>query len=416
MSCTCWPRRSARSISIDQLRLTPLDETTWPDFTRLAERHNGVRGGCSNGSKNVHTPPAAGYWARPEEECAVRELLRRSLSACYVEPRRADLAVLIALAALLELAAGTGLAYVAGFSRVGAALGGFQWLWLIPLCGALAASFAGYYVAYQGIFRADDGPRLSGPQLRAVVAAGFAGLLDHGGGTLDKRALQAAGADPEEAKTRAAGLAGLEHGVLAICASGAAITVLVSGRAAPPASTALPWAILPVPGAVIGFWAAERYWDRFYRQAGWRGTLGIFLRSVHLVWQLFIHPRPWGSAVLGMVLFWAGDAFAVWAGLAAFGYRMDPAAFIVGFATGMVFTRRAGPLAGAGILALALPLTLWYSGAPLAVAVAGVFVYRMLVLWLPLPILAAFLPALRTMAQRRITQPEPAVTGLRRCP
>jgi hypothetical protein len=97
-------------------------------------------------------------------------------------------------------------------------------------CGALAVSLAGYYLAYQGVFLIDDGPRLSGPQLRAVVAAGFAGLLDHGGGTLDKRALQAAGADPDEAKARAAGLAGLEHGILAFGACGAAIAVLVSGR------------------------------------------------------------------------------------------------------------------------------------------------------------------------------------------
>lgn len=41
---------------------------------------------------------------------------------------------------------------------------------------------------------------------------------------------------------------------------------------------------------------------------------------------------------------------------------------------GMVFTRRTGPLAGAGILALALPWFLWQSGAPLAVAAAGVLV------------------------------------------
>ncbi len=26
--------------------IRPLDETTWPDFARLVERHNGVWGGC----------------------------------------------------------------------------------------------------------------------------------------------------------------------------------------------------------------------------------------------------------------------------------------------------------------------------------------------------------------------------------
>jgi hypothetical protein len=64
----------------------------------------------------------------------------------------------------------------------------------------------GYYFAYQGIFRVDDGSRLSGRQLRAVVVAGFGGLLTHGGGALDKYALQAAGADEKDAKARATAL------------------------------------------------------------------------------------------------------------------------------------------------------------------------------------------------------------------
>lgn len=336
----------------------------------------------------------------------MRDPLRRFVSARHLEQRGAELAVLVTLAALLELAAAVGLAYVAGFSSVRTALGHFQWPWLIVLCSALAVSFAGYYFAYQGIFRVEDGPTPSGRQLRAVVTAGFAGLRARGGDALDRCALEAAGAGGEDAKARAAGLAGLEHGVLAIGGCGAAIAVLVSGRATPPASFTLPWAIIPIPGLVIAFWAAQRYWDRFYRRPRWRGILGIFLRSVHLIRELFVRPWRWGPAVLGMVVFWAGDAFAVWAGLAAFGFRMGAAALIVGFATGTVFTRRTGPMAGAGILALALPLSLWCSGAPLAVAVVGVFVYRILVLWLPVPVSLAVLPTLRAMAERDIAQPE----------
>lgn len=35
--------------------------------------------------------------------------------------------------------------------------------------------------------------------------------------------------------------------------------------------------------------------------------------------------------------------------------------------------RRTGPLGGAGLLALVLPLAIWSSGMPFAVAVTGVF-------------------------------------------
>ena len=242
--------------------------------------------------------------------------------------------------------------------------------------------------------------------MHAVVAAGFGGFLAHGGGALDKYALQAAGVSENEARARVAGLGGMEYLVLAIGGCGAAIVILVSGLTAPPADFTLPWAIIPVPAMLLGFWLAERYRSRFRDRGGWRGAAGTFLEAIHLIRELCVRPRLWAWAPLGMALFWAADAFAVWAGLAAFGYRMNAAALIVGFATGMVFTRRTGPLAGAGILALVLPASLWSSGAPLAVAVAGVFVYRILVLWLPMPSSLAFLPVLRGMVKRRIAQAE----------
>src|SRR2546429_335913 len=330
---------------------------------------------------------------------------RRFLSVPHVERHAAELALLIALAALLELAAGVGLAYVAGFSRVRAVLGELHWGWLIALAGALVASFAGYFLAYQGIFRVDGGPRPPRRAVYGVVAAGFGGLLAHGWGALDKQALEVAGADEHDARARATGLAGLELAVLALGGCGAAIAVLVSGLGAPPPDFILPWAIIPVPAMLIGFWAAERYRDRFRGRRGWRGAVGVFLEAAHLIRELFVRPR-WGWALLGMALFWAADAFAVWAGLAAFGPRMNAVTLLVGYATGMVFTRRTAPLAGAGILALALPASSGYSGAPLAAAVAGVFAYRILVLWLPLPVALASLPTLRSMGERRTAQAE----------
>jgi uncharacterized membrane protein YbhN (UPF0104 family) len=109
-------------------------------------------------------------------------------------PRRGSVvALLVAVAVLLELAAGAGLAYVAGWSTVRAALGDADWVWLAVLAGALLISFVGYYYADQGIFRVEGGPALAGRQMRAVVAAGFGGFLTHGGGALDQYALRAAG-------------------------------------------------------------------------------------------------------------------------------------------------------------------------------------------------------------------------------
>jgi peptidoglycan/LPS O-acetylase OafA/YrhL len=57
---------------------------------------------------------------------------------------------------------------------------------------------------------------------------------------------------------------------LAIGGCAAAIAVLVSGRGQPPLDFTLPWAVIPIPGFLIGFWAADRYGDRFRDRSGWR--------------------------------------------------------------------------------------------------------------------------------------------------
>lgn len=349
----------------------------------------------------------------------MRVLPRRLLSGHQMQRRASELSLLAVLAVALELAAGTGLAYLAGFSNVHAVLGRFDWPWLTALFGALIISFVGYYYAYRGIFRVENGPLVPARQMLAVVAAGFGGFIAQGGGALDQYALQAAGAGEDEARARAAGLAGLEHGVLAIGGTAAAIAVLLLQRGLPPLSFTLPWAVIPIPGFLVAFWLAERYRDRFRDRPGWRRHVSIFLESIHLIRQLFARPQRWWPALAGMAVFWAADAFAAWAGIAAFGYQMDAAALYIGFATGMLFTRRTGPLAGAGLLALVLPVTIWLSGSPFAVAVVGIFAYRILALLLPLPASLAALPTLRRMGGPRMSEPEgspspPADTGLRR--
>ena len=124
-----------------------------------------------------------------------------------------------------------------------------------------------------------------------------------------------------------------------------------------------------------------------------------FLDSICLVRVLFTRPRKWGSAVGGMAAFWAADAMAAWAALAAFGLHMNAAAMFTGFATGMVFTRRNGPLAGAGVLTLVLAVSIWASGAPFATAITGIFAYRIMASLLPVPPCLATLPTLRRIGR-----------------
>lgn len=316
-------------------------------------------------------------------------------SAHVLDLGRRGLSVLLLTTLGLQLAAGIGLAYAAGFGEVEQVLGLFTWPWLLAIAGALAVSFAGYHEAYRGSF----GPewQLPGHRRTAVALAGFGGFLAHGATALDVAALRAGGADRRDTAVRASAFGGLEYGVMAVAGCGAAIAVLVTGMPKPPPSFTLPWAIIPLPGFLVAFWLARRYRERLVDSTGWRKGVGIFLESIELVRELFAHPLRRHSAVLGMTVFWAGDTCAAWCGLALFGFHMDVAPLIVGFATGMVLTRRSTPLAGAGLLSVVLPVTVMLSGAPLAVAVPGMFVYQVLTLWLPTAISLATMDTLRTM-------------------
>ncbi|HEY3529125.1 MAG TPA: hypothetical protein VGK78_08235 [Nocardioides sp.] len=330
-------------------------------------------------------------------------------NALELRPRTVVALLLVMLG--LQLAAGIGLAWVAGFDAVRGALGHVSWPWLGVLVGALGASLLGYHQAYRGTLFDHPGWSLPRKQTWPVVLAGFGGFVAHGATQVDVAAARAAGADSRQAAVRASALGGLEYGVLALGGCGAAIAVLVLGFPEPTPDFTMPWAVIPVPGFLVGFWIAHRYAERLAGRAGWRDRLAVFLDSITVVRRLFARPIRRPAAVMGMALFWAGDGLAAWAGLAMFGATMRIAPFVVGFATGLVFTRRTGPLAGAGIVAVVLPLTLWYSGAPLAVAVPGIFVYHLLTLWLPLPASLVTWPTLRQMVRANASQPPERISA-----
>lgn len=316
----------------------------------------------------------------------------------------AQLAGLIAVAGVLDLTAATGLAYVAGFGRMQSALLHPALTWLAVMAGLLCVSFTGYYCAYRGIYRAENGYRLSARRLLAVVVTGFGGFFAHRGTTPDDLALQQAGACRRESIVRAAALGGTEQAALAIIGCLAAITALCLRLSTPEGAT-LPWAIVPLPAALVVLWAAGRYAPRVREEQGWRGRISIVLDSVVLIRKLFWRPRRHASALGGMLVFWAAEIAAVWAGLAAFGLRMEWAALTVGFCTGMIATRRVAPLAGAGVLTLLLSVAIWYCGAPFTVAIAGTFAYRAMTLWLPMPFSLAALPALRRLGKQAVPRP-----------
>jgi uncharacterized membrane protein YbhN (UPF0104 family) len=317
-----------------------------------------------------------------------------------------QLSGLIALAALLSLGGAVGMAYIAGFESVWKAVQSPSWPWLIASALAVLVSFVGYYFGYRGIGQVEGGPDDLDTRSRlAVVIAGFGGFLAHGGGALDEFVMRAAGGSKREAKVRVTLLAGLEHGMLAVPCTIAALVLISTGRHKPGFDFSIPWVIGPAAGFALAFWAAERYRERLRDADGLLGKLGVLFDAIHLVRAMVATPREYGRALAGFVLFWVSDMFALWSAMAAFGFRMNVASAVVAFGTAMIVTRRTGPLGGAGILMVALPPTLWVSGAPWTPAVLGTFAYRVFTLWLPMPASFYALPTLRALGERKADTP-----------
>lgn len=298
------------------------------------------------------------------------------------------------------------MAYVAGFGHVHSRLVHADWWWIIPASGAVVVGFCGYYFAYRGLNRVEDGPRLERSALLAVVIAGFGGFLAHGGTAIDEAAMRAGGAGDRDAKIRVGALAGFEQGVLALIVCPAAIAALLAGLVIPRTDFSWPWALIPVPAFVVVISLAERYRDRLLRRRGWRRRLGMFFETAHLVYEILRHPIRRGPALIGMAVYWGADMFALWAAVSVFGFHMPVLSLIVAFGTAVLFTRRAAPLGGAGFMIVALVPTLWYGAAvPFAAATLGVAFYRLLTVGLPLPFSLAAIPRLRRLGQaaRRAT-------------
>jgi uncharacterized membrane protein YbhN (UPF0104 family) len=312
--------------------------------------------------------------------------------------RRHEIALLVALAALLAVSALVGVAWAAGFSRVRHLLLHPSWPWLGAALAAEVVAYLGYTVAYREIVRADRGSALDGTKVAALVATGFGVFLQGGGFALDHEALKRVGLRAREARARVLGLGALEYSVLAPAAVVAAIVLLV--RKAPVSgSLTLPWVIgVPVGGALA--LGALAFKDKLTRRSGWRARVGHTLQALELVLRLARSPRRHALAFVGIFFYWLGDIACLWCALHTFTAHTPVAQLIVGYASGYAITRRALPLGGAGVVEALLPFALSWVQIALAPALLAVIAYRLINLWLPMLPALAGLPALRRLERR----------------
>jgi uncharacterized membrane protein YbhN (UPF0104 family) len=286
--------------------------------------------------------------------------------------------------ALLCFAGGLGiLAAFAGWDSVASRVRPSLSLWLLLALAFEVVSFAGYVFAYRAVARVAGGVSMSRRRAIRLVAVGFGAFLAKGGGALDAEALREEDDDERVGEVRVLALDVLEHAPLAPAAWIAAIALLIQGARTPGLDFTIPWALL-VPVGAVGALVGVRHRDRFEGRDGWRGWLGRVLGGIALLLRLVREWRTHWQAFAGSALYWAGDVLCLWACLRPLGAAPAFAGLVIAHAEGYVLTRRTLPLAGAGVVEIALTLTVTACGAPFADAIVGVALYRVINLWLPL--------------------------------
>ena len=300
----------------------------------------------------------------------------------------------VVLGVLLALAAGTGVAWDAGFQSVGNLISHPNVLLLVLGLAGAGAALVGYVLAYREIARVDEGLDIGLPRTGALVATGFGVFVPRGGFALDLEALRDLGVPLREARVRVLGLGSLEYVVLAAAAFISSLVLLL--RHSPAQHAVLMSWIIGVPAGTVLALLAVRF-----RKVICRGRIGEIVRppleGIVVVGKILRRPREHGAAaVVGMALYWAAEVFVLWVCVAAFAHGTPSVPeLIVGYATGYALTRRTLPLAGAGAVEALMPFALVWMGFALAPALLAVFAYRFFNAWLPVGPALAGLIALR---------------------
>lgn len=320
-----------------------------------------------------------------------------------VARRRTSMGVMVAIVVLVSLGAAIGMSSIAGFGAVLHRLAHVHGAWIAASAGGVVVAFLGYRTAFDRIVFGPDGAGLTHGQRLGVVAAGFGAFVHRGGSAIDRFVLRATGHEKRDSDVRLASLQVLEVVPVALGATAAAyLALFVGGRGRPPIGYDLPWAVGPVVATPLVVWAVRRYAGRWTEASGWRYWLGVVLDGARTVQSCLLCDRGRRLAFAGMTVFVAGELFAVWSSMAAFGFRMSAAGVVLGYGLGYVMSRRSAPLGGAGLIDVMLIVALTNAGAPLAVAVVGTFTYRFFNLWCTMPAsLGALVSLRRLVAVRR---------------
>ncbi len=228
-------------------------------------------------------------------------------------------------------------------------------VWLLLIIGAQSIAFWAYIIPYKHMFK------LSYKDAAVHSFEGFHPTLG-GGVSYDLKTHLG-----QRARVYYLGL--WEYAVLAPAVLIAAIYGLINGGVPSPLS--LPWIIgVPTGFALFGIvlFFRHRIANHFPKTKRILNFMAGLIKQQNVKGVLFL--------MGGMLLYWTGELFSLWGALRLFDVHLSWFALLLAYATGYVISRRSLPLGGAGILLVALALSLYWVGAALSVTLLVALAYQ----------------------------------------
>jgi uncharacterized protein (TIRG00374 family) len=312
---------------------------------------------------------------------------------------------------------------IVGVSDAFNEIGEATWYWIVVAVGFVVVAFGAYAAVFKAVVGGgpDSGIPKGRLNLRAsyeITMAGFAGstffsAAGAGGLIIIYWALRKGGMEARRAACRMVALLVLLYAFygLTVIVFGVLLRTGVLSGSHPTGGTTVPAIIAGVllllllllallPGdferRIIGM---ERGHGRTSRVAKRVASIpGTVSMGVRTAWDRLRDRESGLLAVLGALLYWAGNIGVLWASFHAFGIQVPLGVVVQGFFVGMAANVIPSPAAGAGPVDAGMIAAFILFDIPKESVFPAILTYRLIAFWLPtIPGIAAYFQLRRTV-------------------
>jgi uncharacterized protein (TIRG00374 family) len=350
---------------------------------------------------------------------------------------RRRLAGLVAAAVLMAVAVYVILPRVVGLEDALERLGSATWYWIVAGMGFMALAFVSYATLFRGVIAGRDREdpvyqRLGVRETYQVTMSGFVATIlfsaaGAGGVALTYWAIRKAGMERRRAACRMVAFNVLLYSMYAyaLIVFGVLLRTGVLpgddpvGGTIVPAVVALGLLLFAALLALVPEDAERRIRNIGRRGARWARVASSLAKvpatlasGVRTAIAFLRHPKRQAAAILGALGWWAGLIGVLWCSFRSVGVEVPFGVLVQGYFVGMVANLAPSPAGGVGTVDAGLIGAFVLFGMPAETVFPAILLFRLMSVWLPVPIgIAAFIQLRQTVrrwSDEQAAAPPPA--------